>query len=72
MYRSGARLVLVQAVQLNLSKSEIIWFGTRATLKHLQNTDLHLHVEIDSIAPSDVVCDLGGFLDSELTAATCG
>ena len=53
-------------LQLNPSKSEIIWFGTHATLKHLQNTDLHLHVGADSIAPSEVVRDLGVFLDSEL------
>ena len=39
----------------------------RATLKHQQNTDLRLHVGTDSIAPSEVVRDLGVFLDSELT-----
>ena len=54
-------------LQLNSSKSEIIWFGTRATLKHLQNTDLRLHVGAYSIAPSEVVRDRGVFLDSELT-----
>ena len=54
-------------LQLNPSKSEIIWFGTRATLQHLQNTDLSLHVAADSIAPSEVVRDLGVFFDSELT-----
>ena len=53
-------------LQLNQSKSEIIWFGTRATLEHLQNTDLRLHVGADYIAPSDVFRDLGVFLDSEL------
>ena len=36
-------------------------------LKHLQNTDLRLHVGADAIAPSEVVYDLGVFLDSELT-----
>ena len=54
-------------LQLNPSKSKIIWFGTRATLKHLQNTDLRLHVGADTIAPSEMVLDLGVFLDSELT-----
>ena len=54
-------------LQLNPSKSEIIWFGTRATLKHLQNTDQRLHVGADFIAPSEVVRDLGVFLYSELT-----
>ena len=54
-------------LQLNPSKFEIIWFGTRATLNHLQNTDLGLHVGADSIASSEVVRDLGVFLDGELT-----
>ena len=54
-------------LKLNPSKFEIIWFGTHATLKHLQNTDLRLHVGADSIAPSEVVRDLGVFLESELT-----
>ena len=31
-------------LQLNPSKSEIIWFGTRAMLKRLENTNLSLHV----------------------------
>ena len=47
--------------------SEIIWFGFHAILKHLQNTVLRLHVEADSIVPSELVRDLGVFLDSELT-----
>ena len=47
--------------------SEVIWFGTSSTLKHLQNINLRLHVGTDSIAPSEVVRDLGVFLDSELT-----
>ena len=54
-------------LQQNPSKSEIIWFGIRATLKHLQNIDLRLHVGAYSIASSEVVRDLGVFLDSELT-----
>ena len=53
--------------QLNASKSEIRWFGTRGTVKHLQNTDLRLHVGADSTAPFEMVRDLSVFLDSELT-----
>ena len=53
-------------VQLNPSKSEIIWFGTRATPKRLENTNLSLHVETDTVTPSSVVRDLGVLLDSEL------
>ena len=54
-------------LQLNPSKSEIIWFGTRATFKRLENTNLSLHVGTDTVTPSYVVRDLGVLLDSELT-----
>ena len=54
-------------LQLNRSKSEIIWFGTRATLKRLENTNLSLHVGTDTVTPFNVVRDLGVLLDSELT-----
>ena len=54
-------------LQLNPSKSEIIWFGTRAMPKRFENTNFSLHVETDKVTPSNVVRDLGVFLDSELT-----
>ena len=54
-------------LQLNPSKSEIIWFRTRATLKHLENTNLGLRVGTDTVTLSNVVHDLGVLLDSELT-----
>ena len=47
--------------------SAIIWLGTRATLKRLENTNHSLHVGTDTVTPSDVVRDLGVLLDSELT-----
>ena len=53
-------------LQLNPSKSEIIWFGTRATLNRLVNTNLSLHVRTDTVTPSNVLRDLGVLLDSEL------
>ena len=53
-------------LQLNPSKSEMIWFGTRATLKRLENTNLSLHVGINTVTPTNVVRDLGVYLDSEL------
>ena len=49
------------------SQREIIWFGTRATLKRLENTNLSLHVGTDTVTPSNVVRDLGVRLNSELT-----
>ena len=45
-------------LQLNSAKSEIIWFGIRASLKHIQSADLSLHVGATSITPFDVVRDL--------------
>ena len=54
-------------LQLNSSKSEIIWFGTRVMLKGLENTNLSLRVGTDKVTPSNVVCDLGVLLDCELT-----
>ena len=53
-------------LQLNPSKSEIIWFGTRATIKRLENTNLSLHVGTDTVTPSNCVRELGVLLDSEL------
>jgi hypothetical protein len=60
-------------LQLNPSKTEVIWFGTKATVKKMENSDLSLHVGNDVIEPVPVVRDLGVFLDSELTISkeTC-
>ena len=52
---------------MSFLSSEIIWFGTRATLKRLENTILSLHVGTDTVTPSNVVRGLGVLLDSELT-----
>ena len=54
-------------LQLNPSKCEIIWFGTQATLKRLESTNLSLHVGTDMVTPSNVVHDLGVLSNSELT-----
>ena len=54
-------------LQLNPSKSEIIWFLTRVMLKRFKNTNLSLHVGTDTVTPSIVVHDLGILLDSEET-----
>ena len=54
-------------LQLNPLKFEIIWFGTQATLKRRENTNLCLHVGTDTVAPSNVLRNLGVLLDSELT-----
>jgi len=54
-------------LQLNPSKTEVIWFGTKASLKKMENMDLALHVGNDVIKPTSVVRDLGVLLDSELS-----
>ena len=53
-------------LKLNQTKSEIIWFAIRASLKRLQHTDLSLHVGTVAIKPTSVVRDIGVLLDSEL------
>ena len=54
-------------LQLNPSKTEIIWFGTNANLKKLQSIDLSLNFGADTITGD--VPDLGVILDNELTMA---
>ena len=53
-------------LQLNPTKTEIIGFGNRASLKSLQHTDISLHICTVAIRPTSVECDLGVLLDSEL------
>ena len=53
-------------LQLNPAKTELIWFGSKASLKKTVHLDLNLYTGTDIIKPVDVVRDLGVFLDSEL------
>ena len=41
-------------LQLNPTKTEVIWFGTAASLRKIMNTDLTLHVGCDVIKPVSV------------------
>ena len=54
-------------LQLNCNKTEVIWFGSRASLKKISGQDRTLTVGDEIIHPSSVVRDLGVLLDSELT-----
>ena len=55
-------------LQLNLSKAEFIWFGTRSNLSKLTQLDhLSLRVCCCSVSGSTVVCDLAILPDSELS-----
>ena len=53
-------------LQLNPAKTELIWFGSKASLKKTVHFDLNLYIGADIIKPVGVVRDLGVFLDSEL------
>ena len=54
-------------LQLNASKTELVWFGSRTNLHRLSSVDSTLTVGTDVIHPTTVVRDLGVYLDSELT-----
>ena len=54
-------------LQLNPSKTELIWFGSRASLRKIAANDLSLRVGGDVIIPVDVVRDLGVTFGSQLT-----
>ena len=55
-------------LQLNPSKTKVIWLGTRYHLQQLAGAVLNLTIGADVIKPSNVVCDLQGVLiDAELT-----
>ena len=53
-------------LQLNSDKTELIWFGTRATLSRFQKDDLSIHVGSTVVAPVDNIRILGVQLDSNL------
>lgn len=54
-------------LQLNPTKTEVIWFGTTASLKKIKGLDLALHIDGDVVEPVSKVRDLGVILDQELS-----
>jgi len=54
-------------LQLNASKTEVIWFGSRANLAKMSGRDCSVRIGAEVIKPSADVRDLGVQLDSELT-----
>jgi hypothetical protein len=54
-------------LQLNPKKTELIWFGSAANLRKLNQSDMSLNLNGTIIHPADTVRDLGAFFDSEMT-----
>ena len=54
-------------LQLNASKTELIWFGSRTSLRRLSLADSTLMIDSVVVQPTDVVRHLGVLLDSELS-----
>src|SRR5664279_2103870 len=52
-------------LQLNPSKTEAIWFGTKASLKKIAPADLRFEIGSDIIKPASSVRDLGVILENE-------
>jgi len=57
-------------LQLNATKTELIWFGSRQMLQRLSDHDLTLEVGISVMQPVRCVRDPSVHLDSELTMKT--
>jgi len=54
-------------LQLNSSKTKVIWLGTRYRLQQLAGADLNITIGADIIKPSTIVHDLGVLNDAMLT-----
>jgi hypothetical protein len=54
-------------LQLNASKTELIWFGMPSNLSKLHSNDLALHTGNVTVQPCAVVRDLGVYFDSNLS-----
>jgi hypothetical protein len=55
---------------LNPYKTEVVWFGTKANLKKMENINFTLHVDNDVIDSASIVRDLGVLLDNEFSMKT--
>jgi len=54
-------------LQLNANKTEVLLVGSKHNLTKLSNEDLSFTIGVETVQPSDVVRDLGVWLDSELS-----
>jgi len=53
-------------LQLNASKTDLLWYGSSAALQSLSSSEKNIVVGGDTIVPADVVRDLGVQFDCEL------
>jgi len=58
-------------LQLNATKTEILWFGSETNLHKVLPANRVISVGQSVIQPVTVVCDLGVLIDGELSASTC-
>ena len=54
-------------LQLNATKTEAVWFGTRRNLDRLHDQDRHVQIDSEIICPVTVFRDLGVYLNDELS-----
>jgi len=54
------------SLQLNASKTDLLWYGSSAALQSLSSSEKNIVVGGDTIVPADVVRDLGVQFDCEL------
>ena len=59
-------------LQLNASKTEVIWFGSRHSLKQVNDKDLTLQLDSSTIHPVSIVLDLDVMTDSEISVKQHG
>jgi len=67
MVKNVSSWCVSRRLQLNASKTELIWFGMPTSLSKLDPNDMRLHVGDVIIEPNDVVRDLGVYFDSKLS-----
>jgi len=58
-------------LQLNANKTEVLPVGSKHNLTKRSNEDLSFTIGLETVQPSDAVCDLGVWLDSEISEAEC-
>jgi len=54
-------------LQLNVQKTELVWFGSAANIRKMSAKNLTLSIGGDVITPVEVMRDLSVYLDAELT-----